>query len=341
MAPLVAVVGLGPRLLSLTDRIDDRPVSDDSTPVSFLVRPGARASEIGEELERAGLIRSSTAFRVHVELQGVGRRLSVGEYELRRNMSVPEIVDTLGAGRTRVTGLVTIPEGWRAEEIAQYLELRGVVSAAAFLEAVAGRGGGAGVPPLPEGTSTFEGYLFPESYDFGRNATPEEILRRMVAEFQRRGHTPLRGRASATGFSVHQLVTLASIIEREAVHPEDRPRIAAVYHNRLALGMALQADPTVQYALVPFGTLSLDATYWKRDLTAADLAIASPYNTYRTPGLPPAPIANPGAASLEAAASPAEGGWLYFVATRDGSHLFADTIEQHNANVARARAPRP
>lgn len=342
VASFIAVVQLGPPLPPLTNPIDDRPVSDDSTPILFVVQPGAPASEIGQDLERVSLIRSATAFRVHVALQGVGRRLSVGEYELRPNMSVPEIVDALASGRTRVSVLVTIPEGWRAEEIARHLAFRGVVSSArAFLEAVGGRGEPADGLPLPEGASSFEGYLFPDSYDFGRNATPQEVVRRMVSEFHRSVDLNLRRRASATGLSVHQLVTLASIIEREAAQPEDRPRIAAVYHNRLALGMALQADATVQYALVPFGTLPLDARYWTRDLTVADLAIDSSYNTYRTRGLPPAPIANPGLASLEAAASPAEGSWLYFVATRDGSHLFAETIDQHNANVARARAPRP
>jgi len=283
-----------------------------------------------------GLIRSATVFRIQVELRGAASRLAVGEYELRRNMSAGAIVETLVLGHTRRTGLVTIPEGWRAEEIAQYLDASGVVSAEDFMEVVAGRGGPE-APTLPPGASSFEGYLFPESYEFGRDVPAEAVLRRFLAEFDRRVDQDVRGMAAHRGLSLHELVTLASIVEREASQPDERGEIAAVFDNRLERGMLLQADPTIQYALVPFGTLAPGTTYWKRELSFEDLQLGSPYNTYGTAGLPPGPIANPGLAALEAVANAPARPWLYFVARADGSHLFAETLDGHNQNVARVR----
>ncbi len=316
---------------------DDRPASDDTTPYLFFVRPGAGAGEIGAELQRAGLIRSATAFRIQVELRDAAGRLAVGEYELRRNMSVGEIVDALALGLTRRTGLVTIPEGWRAEEIAQYLEASGVVSADDFIDVIAGRAG-PDAPPLPSGASSFEGYLFPESYEFGRDVPANAVLRRFLAEFDRRVGEQIRSAAAERGLSLHELVTLASIVEREASQPEERGEIAAVFENRMDLEMLLQADPTIQYGLVPFGTLSPNTTYWKRELSIQDLQVNSPYNSYRTAGLPPGPISNPGLAAIEAVANAPSRPWLYFVARSDGSHLFAETLDAHNENVAQVRA---
>jgi UPF0755 protein len=316
---------------------DDRPPSDDPTAHVFLVRPGTSASEIGAELQRAGFIRSATAFRIQVELRGAAGRLAVGEYELRRNMTVGEIVATLALGQTRRTGLVTIPEGWRAEEIAQYLEASGVVSAQDFMAVVAGHGGPE-APELPPGASSFEGYLFPESYEFGRDVAAETVVERFLAEFERRVDQTIRAAAAARGLSLHGLITLASIVEREASQPDERAEIAAVFENRLDRGMLLQADPTTQYALVPFGTLSPDTSYWKRDLAFEDLQRDSPYNTYRSVGLPPGPIANPGLAAINAVAHAPGRPWLYFVARADGSHLFAESLDAHNQNVARVRA---
>src|SRR5207249_3065006 len=154
----------------------------DPAPVVFTVRPGASAGEIGEDLQRLGLIRSAAAFRVEVELRGVGGQLRVGEYELRRTMNTREVLETLAAGRTRRSGLVTIPEGWRAEEIATYLESVGVLDAEAFMDAVADRNPVEGLR-LPPGAESFEGYLFPDSYDLGRDATAESVVRLLVGQF--------------------------------------------------------------------------------------------------------------------------------------------------------------
>ena len=315
---------------------DDRPAGDDPTTYLFLVRPGASATEIGGDLERQGLIKSATAFRIQVELRNAANRLAVGEYELRRNMTVGEIVDVLSQGRTRRTGMVTIPEGWRAEEIAQYLEASGVVPATDFREAVAGNDSDG--PTLPPGASSFEGYLFPETYELGRDVAADVVLRRFLAEFDRRVDPEMQAAALERGLSLHQLVILASIVEKEASRPEEQGEIAAVFENRLDRAMFLQADPTVQYALVPVGTISPSTTYWKHELTFEDLQRESPYNTYRRTGLPPGPISNPGLAAIEAVANAPDRPWLYFVARADGSHLFAETLEAHNRNVAQVRA---
>jgi UPF0755 protein len=316
--------------------VDDSPASDDPTPVVFVVRPGATATEIGQELQRTGLIRSAVAFQIQAKVRGVGARLGMGEYELRRNMRVGEILDALIAGARRPGRIVTVPEGWRSEEIAQYLEVAGVVKAAEFIDVVAGRSQ-EGAPPLPAGATTFEGYLFPDSYEFGDDPSPQQVLRTFVEQFARRVDAPLLQAASARGLTPHELITLASIVEREAAHPEERAQIAAVFHNRIRRGMRLDADPTTQYALIPFGTLVSDRGYWKSELTAADLQIDSSYNTRKILGLPPGPIANPGVASIRAAAVPADGSWLYFVAKGDGLHLFAETQDAHLRNVAEAR----
>jgi UPF0755 protein len=264
----------------------------------------------------------------------VSGQLHVGEYELSRSMTVSEIVGVLVAGRTRPGGRVTIPEGWRAEQIATALDTAGVVDGTEFMDAVAGRHAVPGLP-LPTGAKSFEGYLFPDTYEFGQEASVDDVLRRLVEQFDRKVGPAVRARAADQGMNVHEMVTLGSIVEREAVVADERPDIAAVYRNRLARGMMLQADPTTQYALVPFGVLGLEGTYWKRTLSAEDLRVDSRYNTYQVAGLPPGPICNPGLASIEAAASPSASSWLYFVARGDGTHLFAQTLDEHLRNIAR------
>jgi UPF0755 protein len=171
-----------------------------------------------------------------------------------------------------------------------------------------------------------EGYLFPDTYATMRHTTAAELVPRMVAGFEKALTPDIRAAANRRGLSVRALVTLASIVEKETGKPEERPMVAAVYSNRLRIGMALQCDPTVIYALQL-------ANRYNGNLTHENMQIDSPYNTYRYPGLPPGPIANPGRASLEAAAHPADVPFLYFVARGDGSHVFAASLEEHNRNV--------
>jgi UPF0755 protein len=171
-----------------------------------------------------------------------------------------------------------------------------------------------------------EGYLFPDTYTLPRRTTADQLVERMVDRFEKSLTPEIRAKAAARGLSVRQLVTLASLVEKETAKPEERPLVAAVYANRIKIGMGLQCDPTVIYALERAGR-------YTGNLTRADLQFDSPYNTYRYAGLPPGPIAAPGQASLAAAAEPADVPYMYFVSRNDGSHVFATTLDEHNRNV--------
>jgi UPF0755 protein len=260
--------------------------------------------------------------------RGVARRLKAGEYEFPRGASTIEVVRMLESGRVRQHPVLH-PEGATVRELATVLEAARLARAEdvirvandpAFLRA-----------QNIEGPSA-EGYLFADTYQFVRGMKAEEILGRMVQRTRTKLTPEIVTRANARGLSVHQLLTLASIIEREAVVPEEQRLIAAVFWNRLRIEMPLQADPTVQYALAKE----------RRTLTRADLATDHPFNTYRNPGLPPGAIASPGIASIEAALDPAPVKYLYFVViSGDGRrHHFSTTVEEHNAAVARYRLSR-
>lgn len=336
---LIALAGAGTwvlaghRLPALTD-VFDAPVARDATPILFRVPAGATAGVVGDELERAGLIRSALRFRQLALFSGLDGRLEAGSYELRRDMSVAEILETLASGKERRANLVTIPEGWRAEEVATYLQTKGLVDAEAFLGLVAH---GSADLSLPAGAESFEGYLFPDSYEFPPGASPTEVLRTFAENFDGRISDPMKKQAEAQGLSLTQAIILASIVEREAADPSERGRIAEVFHNRLRQGRALEADPTVQYSLVPLGSTVIAGGFWKRYLDESDLRVESLYNTYQHPGLPPGPICSPGLASIQAVLAPEPGPWLYFVARGDGTHLFASTLDEHLNNLAQAR----
>jgi len=312
-----------------------QPVSSDDRAVRFVVRRGETAAAVGEQLQAAGLVRSALGFRLAVELAGLGSHLEAGEYELRPNMSLAHVISILAQGRV-VGDLLTIPEGWRATEIADALEHGGVTSRADFMAEV--EHPDFPLPPVLApaiGQGSLEGFLYPDSYRLLPQMPAAEVARTMVATFARRLTPDLLQGFAAHGLTLRQAVTLASIVEREAVRPDERPVIASVYLNRLQRGMRLQADPTVQFALVgPNPAVEPPGGYWKSALSALDLRIRSPYNTYVVTGLPPGPICNPGLSSLEAVAHPASTEYLYFVARPDGSHAFARTLEEHQRNVA-------
>jgi UPF0755 protein len=315
------------------DSLDD-PVSDDPTTIVFRVEPGDTASAIGASLERQGLIRSARAFRMLVERDGVGQRLAAGEYEISPSMSTPEIIEVLASGRVRRGLAVTVPEGWRAEEIAWKLDAIAAGSGTAFLEQVYETG------PAPDGVvlppnASLEGFLFPETYEWRPESGVETLVTQMVAQFGRVFDQRRRERAAQVGLSVFEAVVLASIVEREAAIPDERPLIAGVFRNRLLVGMPLQADPTVQFAIARPRVPAPTPVLWKRELDRADLEAPSPYNTYRRSGLPAGPICSPGQASLDAALQPAVTDAYYFVAREDGSHVFARTLQEHNENVRR------
>jgi len=208
-------------------------------------------------------------------------------------------------------------------EMAALFEERGFGSAKDFLKAAAREELIRDIDPQ---APDLEGYLFPDTYTLPRRTTAAELVDRMVDRFEKALTPEIRAKAAARGLSVRQLVTLAALVEKETAKPEERPLVAAVYANRIKIGMGLQCDPTVIYALERAGR-------YTGNLTRADLQFDSPYNTYRYAGLPPGPIAAPGQASLEAAAEPADVPYLYFVSRNDGSHVFATTLDEHNRNV--------
>ncbi|MGE3269312.1 MAG: endolytic transglycosylase MltG [Chloroflexota bacterium] len=305
--------------------------------MTFTVQPGQSAVEIGERLHDLGLIRSPLTFRTIVESRGVGEKIESGDYELSPSMTTGEIVAVLSHGASRSGIIVTIPEGWRAEQAAQKVETAGIGRADDVLGLI-GAGASAGLPfsePPPPGAS-LEGYLFPETYEVAKGAPPRTLVEMMARQFDKAVSPALRQRFQNRGLTLHQAVTLASIVEREAAIPAEQPIIASVYLNRIKRNMPLQADPTVQFAVASANLReAIGFGFWKPELTRDDLRNPSPYNTYVQRGLPPGPICSPGLSALEAVANPAETEYLFFVAKGDGSHVFARTDTEHAANVNR------
>lgn len=311
--------------------------SSDSNKQVFTVPPGSSAADIGNMLQQRGLVRSALVFRIAADQAGVGSSLAAGDYELSRSMSTKEIIEVLARGQVKRGLVATIPEGWRTAQIADRIDAAGLSTRDDFLRAVTTP---ASVPSLdllgdPHPPS-LEGYLFPETYEVAQKVPGVQVADLMVKMFNQRVGQEIRA-SSELNLSPHQVVTLASIVEREAQQPQERSLIASVYLNRLARQFPLQADPTVQYAVATHdGPAAAAYNYWKPELTEADLQLDSPFNTYVHMGLPPAAICNPGEASIRAVLQPAQTDYLYFVARRDGSgtHLFARTLDEHNANIA-------
>jgi UPF0755 protein len=313
-------------------------VAPSTTTVAYTLPEGVNAGRVGDDLQRLGVIRSSRRFQVLASLTGVQDRLSAGDYVLPTDGATSQVLQAITVQDQVPVVKVTFPEGIRIEEMADIAEKAGFGPAAGFVAAA----NAAQLPPdikaaLPEGAG-MQGYLFPDTYILPKGSTVEQLVQEMVNTLNSRFTAELRAAAAAQGLSVHQALTLASIVEREAVLESERPIIASVFLNRLRQEIKLDADPTVKFAvsLTPANVEKFG--YWKQSLTVDDLQDPSPYNTYRHAGLPPGPIANPGLASIEAVANPATTQYLYFVADSvkaDGSHVFAETLDQHNANVVR------
>lgn len=343
---LVLMVGCSAESLYLAWYLDshaqalDTPAGTDATPIEFTVAPGMGVSDIATALYARGLISDAELFRRYVQSRGWDTSLQAGTYTLQATMTIPEIARILAEGKVAETN-VTVPEGKRLEEVAALVETQAGIPAAEFLAFVRAGWRSSDLPvryeflaALPQEAS-LEGYLFPETYRLPQHATPHDLVSRMLELFDARVTPELRADFTAQGLSLHEAVTLASIVEREAVLDAERPLIASVYYNRLRAGWTLSACPTVQYAL---GYRADEGTWWKRVLYYSDLEIDSPYNTYRHVGLPPGPIASPGLASLRAVARPATTEYFFFMVEcekSDGSHVFARTEEEHMANFAR------
>ncbi len=309
----------------------ERSVNPSLGDITFHIEQGETADEVARALQARGLITDAQLLSRYLHYRGMDRGIEAGQYQLSGSMTLRELASALQTASPEVN-LLTVPEGWRMEQIAGALASTSVsFSREAFLEAAAGRPAGysfsASLPP--EGG--LEGFLFPDSYQVDESMTATELVVAMLDNFESRVSPDMRAGFTSHGLELYEAVTLASIVEREAVVPEERARIASVFLNRLALGMKLEADPTVQYALAK----QANGSWWKSPLTATDLELDSPYNTYRFDGLPPGPIANPGLASLQAVAQPEETVFLYFRAACDGSgrHQFAVSFEEHVANA--------
>jgi UPF0755 protein len=299
------------------------PFQGFDAPEQFVeIPPGEGSRAIGTRLIEAGVVRDDLTFRVALGLTGEGRALKAGEYRFSEPASAVDVVRRLAAGDV-YTRAITFREGLTIAEMARHYEERGFGTAASF-EAAARDA--SLIHAIDPDARDLEGYLFPNTYSLPRTATADDLVRRMVALFRQAMDEPLREEAARQGFSVREVVALASLIEKETGLDEERPLVAAVYRNRLRIGMGMQADPTVIYALMLAGQ-------WDGNLTRANMQIDSPYNTYRYRGLPPGPIANPGLASLRAALDPADVDYLYFVSRNDGSHIFSRTLAEHNRAV--------
>ena len=288
------------------------------------IAPGSSTPTMGRLLAEAGVVQHPQIFRIAVWMRGAGRRLQAGEYRFDRAMTPAEVVDKIVRGDVFLKP-VTFREGLTIRQMAAVFEEQGLGTKDAFIAAARK---GSAIHGIDPEARDLEGYLFPDTYTLPRRVTAEQLVARMVARFEKALTPEVRQQAAARGLTVRQLVTLASLVEKETAKPAERPLVAAVYANRLKIGMGLQCDPTVIYALERAGRFD-------GNLTRADLQFDSPYNTYRYSGLPPGPIAAPGQASLEAAAQPADVPYLYFVSRNDGSHEFAATLDEHNRNVQR------
>ena len=299
-----------------------QPASDFSRPPEVRtvdITEGMTLRQLAAKLEQEGLIRSQWAFVLLGKLAAADRRIKVGEYEMHAGMRPGEMLAAFLSGRV-VLHPVTIPEGYTIVELAQVFAQRGVADPEDLIRLAHD---GEFIRSLDIEAASLEGYLFPDTYKFARRTKPKEILTEMVQGLRRVLTPELRQRAQEIHMSLHQVLTLASVIEKETGAVEEREFISAVFHNRLKRGIPLQSDPTVIYGLESFDG----------NLRKADLESKSPYNTYRVRGLPPGPIANPGLGSIRAALYPAPTRHLYFVSRNNGTHQFSSTLAEHNQAV--------
>ena len=297
-------------------------------PVRVIIPRGASFTEATDSLARGKIVKWPTGFRILARIRGKDRNIKPGTYLLKPGTSWAEVLSALNGGLGLVNS-VTIPEGFALSQISPLLARRlslplDSVKAAVRDTALRSR--------LDVPTPMLEGYLFPDTYAFPDGTTARAAVTEMVKRFEREWKPEWDARLIELAMNRHDIITLASIIEKEAKLPEERPVISAVYHNRLKKQMLLQADPTVQYAL---------PAHTPRVLYR-DLEVKSPYNTYMYAGLPPGPIASPGGPSIVAALFPANVVYLYFVAFRDGHHVFSTTLAEHESakKAAQASAPR-
>jgi UPF0755 protein len=301
----------------------DRPFKGYAEAEQFVeIPPGAGSAAIGRRLTQAGVVRDTLTWRIALVRSGHGRALKAGEYRFAGELRPADVIGRIARGEVYLRP-ITFPEGLSIAEMAKLFEARGFGPTSAF-EAAARNA--AIIAALDPQARDLEGYLYPETYPLPRRADASMLVRTMVERFERVFGPGERAAAATRGLTVREVVTLASLVEKETARSEERSTIAAVYLNRLKIGMGLQCDPTVIYALQKAGR-------YTGNLRREDLAFDSPYNTYKYAGLPPGPIAAPGRPSIEAVLQPAEVDYLYFVSRNDGSHVFSRTYAEHQAKV--------
>jgi UPF0755 protein len=295
--------------------------SHPAVSTQVVIARGSTFADVARELQSAGVVSNVTTFRILARVRGQEAAVRAGEYRFPSRLSQSNVLEALVTGGAQVATWVTIPEGFTAEQIAGRLQKDGVGSAESFQRGFMTQ------RLVVDGTRTrnLEGFLFPSTYLVPLGASSQQAAAPMIAQFFKELPRDANSRARALHVTVPQAVTVASLVEREAKSEIDRPKIAEVIYNRLQLRMPLQVDASIEYALPEH----------KSELSLRDLQIDSPYNTYTHVGLPPTPIANPGRPSLEAAFHPSKGDDLYYVYCGSGRHVFAKTLAQHQANVAR------
>ncbi|MBM3151096.1 MAG: endolytic transglycosylase MltG [Chloroflexi bacterium] len=293
----------------------------------FVIESGESVSSITDRLEEAGLVRDAHTLRVYLLYTGLDTSVQAGTYRLSPAMTALEIASALQDATPAEVTFYILP-GWRLEEVAAALPTSGLaIEPASFLAAAAG----AEAVFLPLGAGA-EGFCFPQAYTLPRNTNAGQLVSVLLQGFSAILTPDLQDAFTRQGLDIYAAVTLASMVEREAVVDEEKPMIASVFLNRLAIGMKLDSDPTVQYAI---GYNPAQGTWWTNPLSLADLQVDSPFNTYRYNGLPPAPIGSPDLASLQAVGYPAQTPYYYFRARCDGSglHAFAETFDEHKLNA--------
>jgi UPF0755 protein len=311
--------------------------------VTFVIEQGEAADTISNNLAQANLLNDAELFRSYIRYVGIDAELEAGEYTLTADLTIPELAEALTRSVIQET-TITFIEGWRVEEMADLIAAQqpALIDANTFLSIVKRQTSYDlsqydFLASLPIGES-LEGFMFPDTYRVPVDADAAYLVDLMLRNFGNRVTPEMRQAYGVQGLSLREAVTLASIIEREAVVAEERPLMAGVFYNRLAQGMRLEADPTVQY---PLGYQADTGTWWKSPLYLADLEFNSPYNTYVAEGLPPGPIANPGLASLQAVAQPTPNEYIFFVvdctSSVPGTHSFSVTYDEHLANVQKCR----
>jgi len=314
-AIVVVLALLGAAAVAASLRWALQPALASAPPAIFDVHAGASLGQVARDLEARGMIRSALAFKLLARYRKLDGSVQVGEYELSAALAPGEILTRIVEGRV-VTYEVVIPEGLTAAQIAPRIEAAELVNAAEFLAFAQDP---ASTGSLGVEGATLEGYLFPETYRLPRGLGVREVAKVLVDQFLEVWRE-IEPEARRQELSMLEVVTLASIVEKETAAPEERPLIASVFRNRLKRGMRLETDPTVIYGIPDF-----DGNLRRRDLENA----ANPYNTYLIPGLPPGPIANPGADALRAVVDSAESDYLFFVSRNDGTHVFSKTYAEH------------